>query len=128
VAINAAVTTATHAYGRRKVKWKMMKKLLLASVALCGLAGSAWAGQCDAPPYGSRPNEYKAWIETFGLKVFVTTERANAHLQKVCEAKYLGNYEVLEPLHNLGIQDREIAAMSTVEISMRMMREIKSRM
>ena len=67
-------------------------------------------------------------MKSFGLEVFVTAEKANFHLQKLCEAKYLHNYQVLESLHNLGIQDREIAAMSTVEIARRVARELKNRM
>jgi hypothetical protein len=89
----------------------------LRTLAMIAVAITVWSAiaraadpACAAPPYGSAPAEYTAFVDT------------------ICEAKLSHAPNKLEPLHNLGISNREIDAMTMSELRMRTIREIRLRL
>jgi hypothetical protein len=104
-------------------------------LAMIAVAITVWSAiaraadpACAAPPYGSAPAEYTAFVDTFGIKVWQTEARAQVFLAAICEAKLSHAPDKLEPLHNLGISNREIDAMTMSELRMRTIREIRLRL
>ncbi len=82
---------------------------------------------CTGPPYGSTFAEYKAFVETIGKKIWETEARAQVFLAAICEAKLSHAPKPLEPLHNLGVSNAEVDAMTMSELRWRAMREVKIR-
>jgi hypothetical protein len=74
---------------------------------------------CAAPPYGSAQSEYQSFIESFGKGIWETEAKSQQFLAAICQAKLLHSPDKIAILRNLGIQDREIDAMTMGELRLR---------